>query len=98
MGPTGAVPGVPVTDSLRRRDGGVVDRTTLVAVQTPQGFAAAALRAAHSGGEDATDDATLVEARGGTIEIVDGEITNTKLTHPVDVEGLERTLRTRSWA
>lgn len=96
-GAVGAVPGVAVTDSLRRRDGGAVDRTTLVAVQTPQGFDAGALRAAHRDGAEATDDATLVEAAGGTIEIVDGETTNTKLTHPADRHGLERTLLERRW-
>lgn len=94
-GAAGVVPGVPVTDSLRHRRDGAVDRAELVAVQTPQGFAAAALRAAHAAGADATDDASLVEAGGGTIEIVDGETTNVKLTHPSDRDGLERTLRRR---
>jgi 2-C-methyl-D-erythritol 4-phosphate cytidylyltransferase len=91
-GADGVVPGVPVTDSLRARAGGAVDRDALVAVQTPQGFPAARLRAAHAEAAEATDDATLVERTGGTIVIVDGELTNTKLTHPHDRIALERTL------
>ncbi len=83
-GADGVVPAVPVTDSLRTRGGGAVDRDALVAVQTPQGFRATALRSAHDRGGDATDDATLVEQSGGTIVIVDGEVTNAKLTHPHD--------------
>src|SRR5207253_1205874 len=53
-GADGAVPGISVVDTVKRvKDGRVVetlDRTTLVAVQTPQAFRAAALRAAHAGG------------------------------------------------
>lgn len=91
-GATGVVPGVAVTDSLRLRSGPAVDRDTLVAVQTPQGFRADVLRAAHASGHDASDDATLVERDGGTITVVDGEVTNVKLTHPDDVVLLERSL------
>ncbi len=91
-GAVGVVPGVAVTDSLRQRAGGAVDRDALVAVQTPQGFAAGALRSAHASGLDASDDATLVERDGGSIVVVDGEIGNIKLTHPDDVVLLERAL------
>ncbi len=94
-GADGVVPGVPVTDSLRSRGGGAVDRDALVAVQTPQGFRAAALRSAHDHGGAATDDATLVEQSGGTIVIVDGEITNAKLTHSHDRALLEAVLAAR---
>ena len=92
-GADGAVPGVAVTDSLRHRTAGAVDRDGMVAVQTPQAFRAAVLRAAHAAGGEATDDATLVEQAGGTIVVVDGEITNTKLTHPHDAVVLESALR-----
>jgi 2-C-methyl-D-erythritol 4-phosphate cytidylyltransferase len=92
-GADGAVPGVAVTDSLRHRDSGAVDRDGMVAVQTPQAFRAEALRAAHAAGGEATDDATLVERGGGTIVVVDGEITNTKLTHRHDAVALEVALR-----
>lgn len=91
-GAEAVVPGIAVTDSLRRRSGAAVDRDTLVAVQTPQGFRAETLRSAHAAGLDASDDATLVERDGGTITVVDGEITNVKLTHPDDVVLLERAL------
>lgn len=97
-GADGVVPAIPVTDSLRTRDGAAVDRDTLVAVQTPQGFPAAVLRAAHAGGGEASDDATLVERAGGTIVVVDGEITNAKLTHPHDRVVLEQTLIGRGGA
>ncbi len=91
-GAVGVVPAIPVTDSLRQRAGGAVDRDTLVAVQTPQGFRTDALRSAHASGLDASDDATLVERDGGTIVVVDGELSNVKLTHPDDLVMLERTL------
>ena len=57
-----------MSDTLKRVDGdrvvATVDRDGLVAVQTPQAFAADALRAAHAGGGEATDDAGLLEAAG----------------------------------
>ena len=49
-GADAAVPGVALTDTIRRRGGGLVDRDTLVAVQTPQAFAADRLRAVHADG------------------------------------------------
>lgn len=84
-GADAVVPGVPVVDTIRSVDGGVVDRDRLVAVQTPQGFRAAVLRAAHDGAPDATDDATLVEAAGGSVVIVPGASTNLKITTPTDL-------------
>jgi 2-C-methyl-D-erythritol 4-phosphate cytidylyltransferase len=84
-GADAAVPAVPVTDTLRAVGGGPVDRTAVVAVQTPQAFPAAALRAAHAGGVEATDDASLVEAAGGRVVLVDGDPANLKITTPVDL-------------
>jgi 2-C-methyl-D-erythritol 4-phosphate cytidylyltransferase len=84
-GADAAVPGVPVSDTLRSRGGGVVDRDGVVAVQTPQAFRAAALRAAHTGGAEATDDASLVEAGGGKVVVVDGSPANLKITDPADL-------------
>ena len=92
-GADAVVPGVPVADSLRHRTTGAIDRDGVVAVQTPQAFRAAVLREANASGADATDDATLVERAGGTIVVVDGEVTNTKLTHRDDVVVLEAALR-----
>lgn len=89
-----AVPAIEVADTIRHRDGGVVDRAELLAVQTPQGFDAAALRAAHANGGEATDDASLVEARGGTVVTVAGERTNIKITEPADLVVAAQTLGT----
>jgi 2-C-methyl-D-erythritol 4-phosphate cytidylyltransferase len=102
-GADGAVPGVPVTDTIKivgaaidgvdgvdRVDGvrpvvATPDRDSLVAVQTPQAFRAAVLRAAHESADDATDDAALVERAGGRVVVVPGEARNRKITHPDDL-------------
>lgn len=94
-GAAAVVPAVDVVDSLRRRDGSAVDRRDFVAIQTPQGFAAGVLRAAHDRGGNASDDATMVEASGGTIVVVPGETANVKLTNPDDLAGLATTLAER---
>ncbi len=88
-GAAGAVPVVQVTDTIRSVDGGVVDRSSLRAVQTPQAFRAELLRAAHAGAGDATDDAGLVEAAGYPVVMVDGHTRNIKITHPDDVAAAE---------
>ncbi len=94
-GAVAAVPAITVTDTIRHRSGGAVDRAGLVAVQTPQGFAASVLRAAHAVGIEATDDAAVVEAAGGTVEVVAGDPTNIKLTLPVDLAIAEAILTER---
>ena len=93
-GAEAAVPVADLTDTIRRRDGRSADRSELVAVQTPQAFRAAVLRAAHAGGADATDDATLVEAAGGTVTMVPGDGRNLKITEPHDLAVAEVLLRT----
>jgi 2-C-methyl-D-erythritol 4-phosphate cytidylyltransferase len=90
-GADGVVPGVPVTDTIKLvADDGSVEATPprhrLVAVQTPQGFRVQVLRAAHEAGADGTDDAALVEAAGGRVVVVDGEVDNRKVTHPDDLQ------------
>ncbi len=90
-----AAPGLPVGDTLKRVDGdtvtGTVDRTDLVAVQTPQVFRADVLRRAHATGEEATDDLALVEllvAAGevaGRVVVVPGAVAATKVTWPHDL-------------
>jgi 2-C-methyl-D-erythritol 4-phosphate cytidylyltransferase len=89
-GVDGAVPGVPVPDTIKRvRDGlvvGTLDRSELMAVQTPQAFRADVLRRAHAGDGEATDDATLVEAVGGRVVVVAGEMTNVKVTTAADLD------------
>ncbi|HZM29610.1 MAG TPA: 2-C-methyl-D-erythritol 4-phosphate cytidylyltransferase, partial [Acidimicrobiales bacterium] len=94
-GADAVVPAVPVTDTVRSRTNGVVDRADLVLVQTPQAFRAAALRAAHAGGGEATDDASLVEAAGGKVVVVDGSAENLKITNPHDLAVAEALLRAR---
>lgn len=95
-GAQAVVPGVDVVDTLRDRDGGVVERDRLVAVQTPQGFGADLLRRSHAGGADATDDASLAEAIGAVVTVVPGEAWNLKITAPVDLEVAEALLRSRA--
>jgi 2-C-methyl-D-erythritol 4-phosphate cytidylyltransferase len=84
----GAVPVLPVADTVKRvRDGEVVetlDRAELFAAQTPQAFVASALRAAAAG--EGTDCASLVEARGGKIKAVEGDKRLLKVTSPEDLE------------
>lgn len=84
-GADAALPAVAVVDTIRHRAGHPVDRDELLAVQTPQAFAAAALRAAHRGEPEATDDASLVAAAGGTVVVVEGERRNVKITGPDDL-------------
>jgi len=89
-GADAAVPALPLADTIKRvRDGRVVEtvpREGLVAVQTPQAFRAAALRAAHEHAGVDTDDAALVEAAGGIVVVVEGERRNFKLTLVDDLE------------
>ncbi len=92
-GADGAVPGLRVTDTIKRvtRDGedtvasATLSRDDLVAVQTPQAFRYEVLVRAHAGRADATDDAALVEAAGGRVVVVAGEERNVKITGPDDV-------------
>jgi 2-C-methyl-D-erythritol 4-phosphate cytidylyltransferase len=88
-GADAVVPVVPVVDTLREVGGGTVDRTRFVAVQTPQAFRAEVLRRAHGSGAEATDDASLVEAIGGKVLVVDGEPANRKITTPADLTALQ---------
>jgi len=96
-GADGAVCAVPVSDTLKRVDGsrvlGTVEREGMVAVQTPQAFRAAALRAAHARAAEATDDGALVEEAGGCVVTVPGSATNVKITHPQDLVVAEALLR-----
>ena len=91
-GADAAIPVIDLTDTIRWRGGGTADRRKLAAVQTPQAFRADALRAAHAGGADATDDATLVEAAGATVVTVDGDSRNLKITEPHDLVTAEALL------
>ena len=91
----GVVPGLPLADTVKRVKRGLVvetfDRSDLVTVQTPQAFAATALRLAYAGGDllDATDCASVVEARGGRIRVVDGDVRLLKITTRADLALVE---------
>ncbi len=96
-GADGALPGCPVSDTVKRvgQDGRVIetlDRDGLVLVQTPQAFRAEALRAVHRAGAEATDDAALVEAAGGRVTVVAGDPGNVKITHTHDLAVAEALL------
>jgi 2-C-methyl-D-erythritol 4-phosphate cytidylyltransferase len=84
-GADAAVPGLSVGDTIKVVDDAMTvlstpERSSLVAVQTPQAFAADQLRAAHAGDAEGTDDASLVEAIGGRVVVVPGEPDNRKIT------------------
>jgi len=89
-GADAAVPGLALTDTVKRVDHGVVratvERHDLVSVQTPQAFRAEVLRRAHAGGDEATDDAGLVEALGATVRVVPGDARNVKVTTRADLD------------
>ncbi len=92
-----AVVAMPVVDSLRRESGGPVDRSGLWQVQTPQGFAFGAILAAHRAATDdlATDDATLAEQAGIPITLVEGAMSNLKITRAGDLATAEAFLSAR---
>lgn len=90
----GALPALPVSDTVKRVEGQVVvetvDRTSLVRAQTPQAFLASSLRRAYSGDlEGATDCASLVERSGGRVAVVEGDPRLLKVTTPADLALVE---------
>lgn len=86
----GAVPALPVADTVKRVSGSEVvetlERSELVAVQTPQAFLADVLRRAVAGGGEASDCAALVEAAGGRVRWVEGDPRLLKVTTRDDLE------------
>ena len=93
----GAVPTVPLADTVKRaRSGEIVetlDRAELVAVQTPQAFLADTLRSALRGDlAAATDCSSLVEAVGGRVAAVAGDARLLKVTEAADLELIDRLL------
>lgn len=97
QGADAAIPGVAVSDTLKRVEGGevvaTVERQGLVAVQTPQAFRRAVLVAAHASGGEGTDDAALVEALGARVVVVPGVASNLKLTTVADLVTAEALIR-----
>ena len=86
-----ATAAIPCVDTIKRVEAGMVvetlNRSALVAVQTPQAFATSLLRRAHAVAPelDASDDCLLVERLGEPVAIVAGEVGNRKITHPEDL-------------
>jgi 2-C-methyl-D-erythritol 4-phosphate cytidylyltransferase len=100
----GVVAAARVADTIKEADGsgGVVrtlDRSALWAIQTPQVFQADVLRRALDVDAatlaSATDDASLVEAAGGSVRVVEAPADNIKVTRPVDLALAEALLRAR---
>jgi len=90
-----AIPVLPVTETLKKLDGervgATVDRTDVVAAQTPQGVRRSLLERAYAayppdGPETWTDEASLLEACRIAVHAISGEATNLKVTVPVDLE------------
>lgn len=99
-----AIPALPINETVKRVDPrGViletVPRAELRAAQTPQAFHLGLLRAAYAyaatHGIIGTDDASLVEAYGAAVHVVEGEWGNIKITLPEDFERAEKILRER---
>ena len=81
------VPAVPVVESLRHEERGAIDRKGYRLVQTPQTFSIPLLKAAYRQAylETFTDDASVVEAYGHRVAMIDGIRENIKLTTPFDM-------------
>jgi 2-C-methyl-D-erythritol 4-phosphate cytidylyltransferase len=98
-----AIAAAPVADTIKESEGEEVvrtlDRTRLWAVQTPQVFHRAALEQAFAQGAAAvaaaTDDASLIEAAGGTVRLVPAPRENFKVTTPEDLRLADLLLRAR---
>jgi 2-C-methyl-D-erythritol 4-phosphate cytidylyltransferase len=85
-----AIPVMPVIESLRMINGEnskAVDRSSFVTIQTPQVFSISDIKSAYNQpfNEVFTDDASVLEAAGLAINLVEGNIENIKITHPADL-------------
>ncbi|QNE47814.1 2-C-methyl-D-erythritol 2,4-cyclodiphosphate synthase [Glaciihabitans sp. INWT7] len=94
---SGVIPGLAVADTIKRVEGGLavatVDRSELVAVQTPQGFPRQQLAAAYADSSaDHTDDAALFAASGHPVVVIDGDALAFKITTPWDLRRAETLL------
>ena len=96
-----AIPAVAATDSIRIAEGEksfVTDRNDVRIIQTPQTFKSEILLPAFQQTYDAsfTDEATVVEAAGEQIFLIEGEYSNIKITRPIDLLIAEKILEERS--
>lgn len=95
-----AIPAVTATDSLRMEINGihqVIDRQTVRMIQTPQTFRSELIVPAFEQpcSDYFTDEATVVEAYGKTVYLIEGEYENIKVTRPVDLWIVEKILSER---
>ena len=93
-GAAGVVPVMPVVDTIRQMEGdtivGVVDRSSLTAAQTPQGFPRRILETAYAAADqEYTDDAAVVAAAGHATTTVAGDAIAFKITTRADLDRLE---------
>ena len=89
-GEKAVIPGMPVSDTIKRVDGDnyvtkTPTRSKLRSIQTPQGFTRKLLIKAHTSADDATDDAGLVEDRGVDVKVILGEERAMKITTMKDL-------------
>ena len=97
------IPGVEVVDTIKQVSAGpdqneyvsaTLERASLRAIQTPQGFELAVLKKAHEKALadklNVTDDASLLEYLGASVQVVEGEMENLKITSPGDLASLAR--------
>jgi 2-C-methyl-D-erythritol 4-phosphate cytidylyltransferase/2-C-methyl-D-erythritol 2,4-cyclodiphosphate synthase len=87
----GVIPALHVADTIKKYKGDVIqetiERSDLVRAQTPQGFPASVLVAAHVGAaQEFTDDAALIQSIGGTVMMIPGEEQALKITTAEDLE------------
>jgi len=93
---TGVVPGLPVADTIKRTDDTgriveTVDRSALIAVQTPQGFPREQLVSAHEAAtEEFTDDAAVVAAAGHPVAVIPGDHLAFKITTAWELQRAEQ--------
>lgn len=89
-GEQAVIPALDVIDTIKEIDSNnyvrnTLNRSSLRAVQTPQGFTRSVLARAHQASEDATDDAALVEALGIAVKVIPGEFRALKITTKSDL-------------
>jgi 2-C-methyl-D-erythritol 4-phosphate cytidylyltransferase len=99
-GVDGVITAAPMSDTVHVASTDLLiadspDRSTLWAAQTPQVFHADVLRRAYESNEEATDEASLVAAAGGTVRLIEGPSDNIKVTTPTDLRLAEALLRER---
>ncbi len=96
-----AIPTIPATDTLRHITGRLIDRNSILSVQTPQVFDSTKLKDAYNQmithqTSIFTDDASVYEAAGYKLTFVEGENSNIKITRPFDLLIAEFFIKTLS--